>query len=147
MNKYVALILLFVIPLLSFNDFVDYWTVKVNGKLLYDSSKDQQYNKRFEYTVSANAISTKDTLEVQYFTDTPCGNCIYTYFVGEHLKSKGGEDVLGTYSKEQKFLGNRAYKIALQELINVGSKETAKAIYYYGNSSGAQSLCVITVKE
>ena len=42
MKKRLIIILLlgFTIPLISFNDFKDFWTVKLNGKLIYDSGKD-----------------------------------------------------------------------------------------------------------
>jgi hypothetical protein len=97
------------------------------------------------YTVSSKAINSKDTLEVEYFTDTPCGNCIYNYFISEftHVDDKASE-ILGTYLREQKSLGPKAYKIPLIDLLQEGTKGTIKSIYYYQNGDRqVHELCRI----
>lgn len=131
-------LLLLTLFLMSSFDFMDYWTIKINGKIIYDSSKDTSYNKKFVYTVSQNRISSQDTLEVEYFTDTPCGDCIYNYFITEYTEKNGeAYEVLGTYLNEQKSLGPKSYKKALTDLTNSGTRGTMKAIFYYQNNSSS----------
>lgn len=77
------------VPLSSFTDFVSYWTVKLNGTLIYESSKDVKATKLHLYSVAAKTITLKDTLEVELFTDSPCGNCIYNYFISEFTSDNG----------------------------------------------------------
>ena len=143
----IAFLFCFTFPLSSFNDFMDYWTVKLNGKLIYDSSKDTG-RSLFFYTVSFKNVAPKDTLEVEYFTDTPCSDCIHNYFITEYTDINGeAHELLKSYLKEQKSLGPREYKISLLDIINCGSKETIKGIYYYKNGQEhARELCRINIK-
>lgn len=140
--------LCFAMPLLSFKDFIDYWEVKVNGKVVYNSSTEKKYNTVFQYDVAAGDLSIKDSIEVTYFTDTPCGDCVYTYFVSEFTQEKGkAVTSLHTYLKEQRSLGPKAYIIALQDLAHTGTRGTIKAIYYYQNiNQPATALCYVNIK-
>ena len=133
--KRILTFLLLSLPFLSFNDFIDYWTVKLNGKEIYNSLKDKKgsnYSKFFKYEVLKDKILLTDTLEVEYFTDTPCPGCVHYYFISE-LSETGNESqqMLGTYLEEQKSLGPRSYKIPLTDILNCGTNGTIKAIYYY----------------
>ena len=148
-NALLLLVTLYLaIPLLSFKDFVDYWVVKVNGKVVYNSSTDKKYNKAFQYDVAAADLSIKDSIEVTYFTDTPCGDCVYTYFVSEFTQeNEKAVTSLHTYLKEQRSLGPKAYTIALEDLAHTGTQGTIKAIYYYQNiNQPASELCYVNIK-
>lgn len=144
----IALITLLAITFFSFTDFLDYWTVKLNGKVIYDASNDRGYNRLHLYTVSIKEINVKDTLEVEYFTDSPCYNCIHNYFITEFTNIKGeAYEVLGTYLKEQKSFGPKAYKIALTDILNSGSNGTIKSIHYYVNADKqTHELCRINFR-
>lgn len=144
----IAIILFLTLPFLSFTDFLDYWTVKLNGKIIYDASSDSGSKRMHLYTVSIKEINVKDTLEVEYFTDTPCGDCIHNYFITEYTNIKGeAYEVLGTYLKEQKSFGPKPYKIALLDILNSGSKGTIKSIYYYINTDKQpRELCRISFR-
>jgi len=142
-------ILITVASLASFIDFMDYWTVKINGKVVFDSSKDlnRNSNEVFHYTVFLNKLSSSDTIEVNYITDTRCFNCICTYFISEHDERDGfTSNDLHTYLREQKSLGEKPYKLSIGDLCNAGTKGTNKAIYYYANSSAPMELCYIEFK-
>ncbi|MGC4100208.1 hypothetical protein [Ferruginibacter sp.] len=143
-----AIILALSVPLFSFNDFIDYWTVKLNGKLIYDSMDDRKYNKVHLYTVSIKDIKATDTLEVEYFTDTQCAPCIHTYLISEFTDTDGkADELMGTYLKEQKFLKPKPYKISLTDVLNCGTPKTIKSIFYYINGTGPiQELCRINFK-
>ena len=95
--------------LMGFNDFMDYWVVKVNGKQVYDSIDDKKYNKSFSYEVIKSSLTIQDSLEVEYFTDTPC-DCIYNYFVTEYSAENGAS---GTFLKEQKTFLPKSFKTAV----------------------------------
>jgi len=135
------------LPFLSFCDFMNYWTVKLNEKVIYDSEKDTSNNKLHRYTVLEKNIQLKDTLEVQYFTDSPCEDCIHNYFITEFTAGNGeAYEALGTYLKEQKKFGPKAYKIALHEILTCGTKGTIKSIYYYQDGGKPKELCRINFR-
>lgn len=144
----IALIALLALPFLSFTDFMDYWTVKLNGIIIYDASNDRGNKPLHLYTVSIKEINVKDTLEVEYFTDSPCGDCIHNYFITEYTNIKGeAYELLGTYLKEQKSFGPKPYKIALRDILNSGSNGTIKSIQYYTNADRqTRELCRINFR-
>jgi hypothetical protein len=147
MRKIVLILTLSLItlPLVAYNDFIDYWTIKLNGKLIYNSTDDKKYQKGFNYSVSIDKITDKDTLEFQYYTDTPCQNCISTYFISEYSEKNGEiSELLQTYLKEQKFLGPKSCKISLLDIVNCGAKGTIKAVFYHETKNAqAKELCRI----
>jgi hypothetical protein len=109
-----------------------YWTVKLNGQVIYDSNNDEKKPRLHLYAISIKDIQLTDTLEVEYFTDTPCFDCIHNYFITEFTDIEGEAYApLGTYLKEQKYFGPKAYKIALTDILNCGTKKTIKSVYFY----------------
>jgi hypothetical protein len=113
--------------LMGFSDFLDYWVVKVNGKEVYNSNDDKKYNKSFSYEVIKSSLTIQDSLEVEYFTDTPC-ECIYNYFVTEYSEENGAS---GTFLKEQKTFLPKSFKVSLLDLSRLGNQGSVKGIYYY----------------
>ncbi|MBS1732657.1 MAG: hypothetical protein JST02_05120 [Bacteroidetes bacterium] len=129
-------------------DFVDYWTVKVNGNTVFDSSKENKSNSIFTYSVLKSELRVQDSIEVEYFTDTPCPDCIYHYFISEYSHKDGMPyQTLNTFYREAKSLGPRVYKISLLEVAKTGTENSIKAIYYYQESrTSPKELCRVYVK-
>jgi len=121
------------VPLTSFCDFIPFWTVKLNGKVIYDSRNDTSKVESKLYPILTKDIAQSDTLEVEYFMDTPCTSCIYSYFISEYEKAEdeGFYKATGVILNERKYLGPRAYKSSLLDILNCGSKSNVKAIAFY----------------
>jgi hypothetical protein len=141
------LLVLMALPHLSFRDFLNYWTVKVNGKTVYNSSTSKDKNL-FIYEVDVYNVSPKDSIAVEFFSDSPCHDCIHYYFMGEYSSEEGKPYlVLSTYLNEQKSFGPAPYKKAIADLLNAGEKGNFKVIYYYTSERPkAMPLCAIREK-
>ena len=135
--------LLLTIPLSSFNDFVDYWTVKLNGNIIYDSNNDKNTgaNKIYQFKVQSNKITSNDTIEIQYFKDAPC-DCLYNYSIAEYSLDSGR--FLGNIYKDQNTSLLQSYKVPLLDILNNNSTEgTFKIVFFAENQDPPRPLCRI----
>jgi len=138
--KIIVVFLFCTFPLYSFINLKEFWTIKINGKIVYVSNKDKNTgaDKIYHYQVQSSKITSADTLEIQYFTGTPCG-CVYNYSIGEYALE--GERYIGETYKEQNTTILQSYKIPLLNIIKNGSKNSFKIVFFSENREPPRPLC------
>ena len=122
----------------SFIDLSDYWTLKYNGKTVFNSSESKS-DKIFNYKISKNKITIKDSLTIQYIVDYEIGT-VSTFFVNE-TNMGNNTNRLMVY----KSIDHNPYKISVQDLYNAGLKGSSKQIMYCENGwIKAKELCRVS---
>jgi hypothetical protein len=116
--KTILFLLFNLISILGYCDHIDFFTIKVNDSIIYDS----RVNIRKVHTLKLSTLklSKKDTITIHYRTDTPCPVCQYCLFFTNSEKEK-----IGLFRKT----GNGEFKFCRKEFKKLTKFKTE--IYYF----------------
>ena len=137
--KNIVFFLFWTIPLFSFIEFRDYWTIKINGEIVYDSNNDKNTgaDKIYHYRVQSSKITSKDTIEIQYFIHKPCA-CTYNYNIAQYTLDGGR--YIGETNKKQNTSILQSYKISLLDIAKDSRENSFKIVFFFKNQEPPRPL-------
>lgn len=107
---------------------------------MYDSNNDKNTgaDKIYHFQVQSSKITSKDTIEIQYFIHAPCA-CTYSYNISEY-KLDSGRYIGETY-KEQNTAILQSYKIPLLDIAKDSRENSFKIVFFFKNQEIPRPLC------